>query len=158
MSDPQRPHGLQPTRLLHPWYFPGKSTGVGCHCLSKGNGYQLLYTCLENSMDCGAWQATAHGVAKSGTQLEEATLCTFQIPYSSFNETLCWASAPSMGENSCTDSTLNITKMIIYTRQWSSYGGDFAPLGTFLLRTGDIFCCRNWGCNWHVIVRGQGYC
>ena len=27
------PHGLQPTRLLHPWDFPGKSTGVGCHCL-----------------------------------------------------------------------------------------------------------------------------
>ena len=33
MSDPQRPHGLQPTRLLHPWDFPGRSTGVGCHCL-----------------------------------------------------------------------------------------------------------------------------
>ena len=28
-----RPHELQPTRLLHPWDFPGKSTGVGCHCL-----------------------------------------------------------------------------------------------------------------------------
>ena len=27
------PHGLQPTRLLHPWDFPGKSTGVGYHCL-----------------------------------------------------------------------------------------------------------------------------
>ena len=26
-------HGLQPTRLLHPWDSPGKSTGVGCHCL-----------------------------------------------------------------------------------------------------------------------------
>ena len=33
MSDSVRPHGLQPTRLLHPWDFPGKSTGVGCHCL-----------------------------------------------------------------------------------------------------------------------------
>ena len=33
MSDSQWPHGLQPTRLLHPWDFPGKSTGVGCHCL-----------------------------------------------------------------------------------------------------------------------------
>ena len=33
MSDPQQPHGLQPTRLLHPWDFPGKSTGIGCHCL-----------------------------------------------------------------------------------------------------------------------------
>ena len=33
VSDSQRPHGLQPTRLLRPWDFPGKSTGVGCHCL-----------------------------------------------------------------------------------------------------------------------------
>ena len=33
LSDSYRPHGLQPTRLLHPWDFPGKSTGVGCHCL-----------------------------------------------------------------------------------------------------------------------------
>ena len=31
VSNPQRPHGLQPTRLLHPWDFPGKRTGVGCH-------------------------------------------------------------------------------------------------------------------------------
>ena len=33
VSDSSRPHGLQPTRLLCPWDFPGKSTGVGCHCL-----------------------------------------------------------------------------------------------------------------------------
>ena len=33
VSDPQRPHGPQPSRLLHPCDFPGKSTGVGCHCL-----------------------------------------------------------------------------------------------------------------------------
>ena len=29
----QRPHGLQPTQLLRPWDFPGKSTGMGCLCL-----------------------------------------------------------------------------------------------------------------------------
>ena len=33
VSDSVWPHGLQPTRLLRPWGFPGKSTGVGCHCL-----------------------------------------------------------------------------------------------------------------------------
>ena len=32
-----RPHGVQPTRLLHPWDFPGKSTGVGCHCLLRSS-------------------------------------------------------------------------------------------------------------------------
>jgi len=31
----QQPHGLQSTRLLCPWEFPGKSTGVGCHCLLR---------------------------------------------------------------------------------------------------------------------------
>ena len=33
MSDSSQPHGPKPARLLHPWDFPGKSTGVGCHCL-----------------------------------------------------------------------------------------------------------------------------
>ena len=33
VSDSLLPHGLLPTRLLRPWHFPGKSTGVGCHCL-----------------------------------------------------------------------------------------------------------------------------
>ena len=33
VSDTSRPHGLQPTRLLCSWNFPGKSTGVGCHRL-----------------------------------------------------------------------------------------------------------------------------
>ena len=31
-----RPHELQPARLFHPWDFPGKNTGVGCHFLSQG--------------------------------------------------------------------------------------------------------------------------
>ena len=30
-------------------------------------GNPLLYSCLENPMDRGAWQATVHGVAKSWT-------------------------------------------------------------------------------------------
>ena len=33
VSNSSWPHGLQPPRLLRPWDFPGKSTGVGCHCL-----------------------------------------------------------------------------------------------------------------------------
>ena len=36
----------------------GRSPGVG-------NGYPLQYSCLENPMDWGAWQAIVHGVAKS---------------------------------------------------------------------------------------------
>ena len=33
VSDSLRLHGLQPVRLLCPWDFPGKNTGVGCHFL-----------------------------------------------------------------------------------------------------------------------------
>ena len=35
VSDSLRPHGLQPTRLLCPWDFPGKSTGVGTMASQK---------------------------------------------------------------------------------------------------------------------------
>ena len=35
VSDSSRPHFLKPTRLLCPWNFPGKSAGVGCHCLLR---------------------------------------------------------------------------------------------------------------------------
>ena len=42
----------------------GRSTG-------KGNGNPLQYSCLENSMDRGAWQAAVHGVTKSRTQLND---------------------------------------------------------------------------------------
>ena len=37
----------------------------------EGNGYPLQYSCLENSMDRGAWWATVHGVAKSQTWLSD---------------------------------------------------------------------------------------
>ena len=36
MSDFVRPHRRQPTRLLCPWGFPGKNTGVGYHFLLQG--------------------------------------------------------------------------------------------------------------------------
>ena len=36
MSDSLQYHGLQPSRLLSPWDFPGKNTGVDCHSLLQG--------------------------------------------------------------------------------------------------------------------------
>ena len=53
VSDSSRPHGLQPTRLLCPWDFPGKSTGVGCHCLLQHCPYSpsknIFQACLPGS-------------------------------------------------------------------------------------------------------------
>ena len=37
MSDSLWPHELYPTRLLRPWDFPGKNTGVGCYFLLQGS-------------------------------------------------------------------------------------------------------------------------
>ena len=59
--------------------LPGGSDDIECACnagdlalvpglgrsLGEGNGYPLQYSCLENSVDRGAWRATVHGVAKS---------------------------------------------------------------------------------------------
>ena len=67
--------------------FPGGSDGkesacnTGDPCLipgsgrssGEGNGNPLQYSCLENFMDRGAWQATVHGVTKSWTQLSNFT-------------------------------------------------------------------------------------
>ena len=36
-----------------------------------GNSYPLQYSCQENSIDRGAWQATVHGVTKSQTRLRD---------------------------------------------------------------------------------------
>ena len=45
---------------------PGSIPGLG---RSSGGGHDnsLQYSCLENPMDRGAWQATVHGVANSWT-------------------------------------------------------------------------------------------
>ena len=45
---------------------PGSISGSG-RSPGEGNGNPLQYSCLENSMDGGAWWATVHGVAKSQT-------------------------------------------------------------------------------------------
>ena len=42
--------------------IPGSGRSLG-----EGNGNPLQYSCLENSMDRGAWQDIAHGVSESWT-------------------------------------------------------------------------------------------
>ena len=44
-----------------------------------GHGSPLQYSCLENSMDRRAWQATVHGVAKSWTRLSMHALNSYNI-------------------------------------------------------------------------------
>ena len=44
----------------------------------EGHGNPLQYSCLENSMDRGAWQATVHRVAQSQTRLKQIN--TYKVP------------------------------------------------------------------------------
>ena len=67
------------------WGFPGSSAGKESTCNAgdpdlipglgrspgEGNGYPFQYSCLENSMDRGDWQAIVHRVAKSRIRLSD---------------------------------------------------------------------------------------
>ena len=75
---------MHPTPVLLPGKSHGRRNLVGCgpwgrkesdmterlhfyfslSCIGEGNGNPFQYTCLENPMDRGAWQATVHGVAR----------------------------------------------------------------------------------------------
>ena len=46
----------------------GSIPGLG-RSSGEGNGNPLWYSCLENSMDSGLWQATVHGVTKNQKRL-----------------------------------------------------------------------------------------
>ena len=49
-----------------PGSIPGSERSPG-----EGNGNILQHSCLENSTDRGAWQATVHGDAKTWTRLSD---------------------------------------------------------------------------------------
>ena len=56
--------------------------GLG-RCPGGGNGTPLQYSCLDNSMNRGAWRAIVHGVTKSQTQLSDFN---FHFPLSCVGE------------------------------------------------------------------------
>ena len=59
-------HFSYQNQSLKSFVFVGLKSG-------EGNGTPLQYSCLENPMDGGAWQAAVHGVAKSRTRLNDFT-------------------------------------------------------------------------------------
>ena len=59
VSDSSWRHGLQPTRLLRPWDFPGKSTGVGCHCLLQKRSLALPFCCFLLLLSTVHWRSAS---------------------------------------------------------------------------------------------------
>ena len=68
VSNSVRPHRWQPTRLLCPWYSPGKNTGVGCHfllqCMKVKSESEVAQSCptLHDPMDCSLPGSSIHGI------------------------------------------------------------------------------------------------
>ena len=56
----EEPDGLQSMGSLRVGHDSGASLSLSC--IGEGNGNPLQYSCLEDPMDRGAWQATVHGV------------------------------------------------------------------------------------------------
>ena len=78
-------HGLQPTSLLRPWDFPGKSTGVGCHfllqCMKVKSESEVAQSCptLSNPMDCSPPGYSVHGIFQARV-LEWGTIAFSKSP------------------------------------------------------------------------------
>ena len=51
----------------------------------EGSGNPLLYSCLGNPMDRGAWWATVHGIAKESDTIETHQTTTTLYQYSQYN-------------------------------------------------------------------------
>ena len=68
---PGKSHGWRSLVGYSPWGRKESDTTEQLHfhfslsCTGERNGNPLQYSCLENPMDRGAWQAIVHGVAKS---------------------------------------------------------------------------------------------
>ena len=97
-TPPLLPHSLP--SLIHwnlPFCFPRSSDSKASACNAgdmgsipgsgrspgEGHGNPLQYSCLENPMDKGAWQATVHGVPRSQTRWKQLKVSHTSTPWNS---------------------------------------------------------------------------
>ena len=79
-----------------PSHFPGYKTLI-LGKIGEGNDNPFQYSCLEKSMDGGAWLATVHGVTKSWTQLSNFTFTFFPVVKSLLANTIDMGPIPGLG-------------------------------------------------------------
>ena len=71
VSNSERPHRRQPTRLPGPWDSPGKNTGVGCHfllqCMKVKSESEVAQSCptLSDPVDCSLPGSSIHGISQA---------------------------------------------------------------------------------------------
>ena len=100
--------------------IPGSERSTG-----RGNGNPLQYSCLENSMDRGAWQAAVHGAAKSWTWLSDQAchLCPTDIKSEWSRLTWPYKSGffPHHTAGTTLSGTSQLTQWPVLTHQWSHW-------------------------------------
>ena len=107
MSDSLWPHGLYPTKLLCPWDFPGKNTGVHCHALlqriflTQGLNLCLLLLlhCRQILYSLSLWKPTIHRYYHSKIWLGRVLIFFLGMPSWKYLKTpLLWGPAVSSGK------------------------------------------------------------
>ena len=86
-------------------------------CSGEGNGNPLQYSCLENPMGRGAWQAAAHGVVKSRTRLSDFTFTHWRRKW---QPTPVFSPGESQGRGSLVGCRLWVTQSQTRLKQLSS--------------------------------------
>ena len=114
MSDSSRPRGLQPTRLLRPWDFPGKSTGVGCHCLLRFSCYSI-YSLLDLSHSHGLnWSYVLMTTEHTFKALISFLSLSTTYPTASYIYPLIFLS------DAWNSTNLKVTHLLLFSRQVTS--------------------------------------
>ena len=124
--------------------------------LGGGNGNPLQYSCLENSMNGGAWQAAVHGVAKSQTRLSNFTFSFYfhalEKEMAAHSSVLAWripgtgepGGLPSMGLHRVRHDWSDLAAAANYFLGFSMYGSFKLLMNSWLSLCGrllTIFYC-----------------
>ena len=135
-------------------YFANK--GPSSQIFGDGNGTPLQYSCLENPMDGGAWQAAVHGVVKSWTRLSDFTF-TFHFhalekEMATHTSILAWKS-PGTEESSGLPSMGSQSRTRLKRLSSSSQSFSFSRSHVLMweLDCEESWALRNW-CFWTVVL------
>ena len=85
MSNSLLPHELYPTRLFHPWYFPGKITGVGCHFFFQG-----IFSTQGSNLGLPHFRQTLYCLSHQGSQKESWNIKKAEHQKTDAFELWCW--------------------------------------------------------------------
>ena len=138
---------LKPVNRLKPWWLSCKESacnarnaagtkglipGLG-RFFGKGNGNLLQYSCLENLMDRGTWQAIVHGVAKESDMTQQLKRTNWKR--------LKWFLVFMAFGTFLVAQGIGVHLPVQGTRVWSPVQGDPTKL-----RATKLMCHNHWAC------------